>query len=143
MPKSTPSAVIADPAIAASVPAKTRTAGRKAPSPTTAVETSLTATRARQHSAKVATESGPGPAAASSEAVKPSGKLVRDSFTMPQADFALIAQLKSRALELKRPAKKSELLRAGLHALAAMTPSRLNRALDALTPLKPGRPKKV
>ena len=47
-------------------------------------------------------------------------KLVRDSFTMPRADYALIAQVKERALALRRPTKKSELLRAGLQVLAAL-----------------------
>jgi hypothetical protein len=73
----------------------------------------------------------------------PKHKLVRDSFTMPQADFNLIAQLKGRALAFMRPAKKSELLRAGLHALTALDDARLRAALDALAPLKPGRPKKT
>jgi uncharacterized protein YkwD len=69
-------------------------------------------------------------------------RLVRDSFTMPQADFDLVAVLKQRALGFQRPAKKSELLRAGLHALAALNDARLRAALEALQPLKPGRPKK-
>ncbi|WP_198320944.1 hypothetical protein [Azohydromonas aeria] len=69
-------------------------------------------------------------------------KLVRDSFTMPRADFALIAVLKDRALGFKRPVKKSELLRAGLHALAALDDVKLQAALAELTPLKAGRPKK-
>lgn len=73
---------------------------------------------------------------------KPKAKLVRDSFTMPQADFALVAALKDRALDFKRPTKKSELLRAGLHALAKLDDKALRAALDALTPLMPGRPKK-
>lgn len=70
-------------------------------------------------------------------------KLVRDSFTMPGNDFQLIDQLKQRALGFKRPAKKSELLRAGLHALASLSDARLKVALDALDPLKPGRPRKT
>lgn len=69
-------------------------------------------------------------------------KLVRDSFTMPAADFALIAALKDRALAFQRPAKKSELLRAGLHALQLLDDTKLRKALDTLTPLKVGRPKK-
>ena len=69
-------------------------------------------------------------------------KLVRDSFTMPGADFALIDQLKARAMSFKRPAKKSELLRAGLQALAALSDAKLKSVLDGLTPLKAGRPKK-
>jgi hypothetical protein len=69
-------------------------------------------------------------------------KLVRDSFTMPAPDFALIAALKARALSTQREAKKSELLRAGLHALATLAPAALVKALDALAPIKVGRPKK-
>lgn len=68
--------------------------------------------------------------------------LVRDSFTMPEADFALIAQLKARALAAQRAAKKSELLRAGLHALAVLDKAALVAALDQLAPVKTGRPKK-
>lgn len=82
-------------------------------------------------------------AAAEAKADKaPKLKLVRDSFTMPRSDVALIDTLKSRAVNFKRPAKKSELLRAGLHALAAMGDQQLKAALDALEPLRPGRPKK-
>jgi hypothetical protein len=69
-------------------------------------------------------------------------KLVRDSFTMPPKDFGLIAVLKDRALAFKRPTKKSELLRAGLQVLAQLTDTKLQHALDALAPLKAGRPKK-
>jgi hypothetical protein len=70
-------------------------------------------------------------------------RLVRDGFTMPEADFALIATLKARALAGKRAAKKSELLRAGLHALAALDSKTLLAALDQLEPVKIGRPSKA
>ena len=76
------------------------------------------------------------------ETAKAKTKLVRDSFTMPQQDFGLIAVLKDRALGFKRPAKKSELLRAGLHALQQLTDAQLRGALDSLVPLKAGRPRK-
>ncbi len=69
-------------------------------------------------------------------------RLVRDSFTMPSDDFALVGVLKGRALQVQRPAKKSELLRAGLHALSGLSPQALAKALDALVPVKAGRPKK-
>jgi hypothetical protein len=69
-------------------------------------------------------------------------RLVRDSFTMPESDFALVAVLKSRTLDLGRATKKSELLRAGLQALASLESKALVAALDALSPLKLGRPKK-
>jgi hypothetical protein len=80
--------------------------------------------------------------AASEKVPKPRRALVRDSFTMPQADFDLIAVLKERALSFKRPTKKSELLRAGLQVLLTQTDAQLRAALDRLAPLKPGRPKK-
>lgn len=76
------------------------------------------------------------------ETVKVRVKLVRDSFTMPREDFERIARLKARAIEFKRPAKKSELLRAGLQALERMDSPSLHAALTALTPIKTGRPKK-
>lgn len=67
--------------------------------------------------------------------------LVRDGFTMPETDFALIAALKERAVGAGRPAKKSELLRAGLQALAALDAKKLRAALERLEPIKVGRPK--
>jgi hypothetical protein len=81
--------------------------------------------------------------AAPAKPPKLKAKLVRDSFTMPQSDFALIAVLKDRAIGFKRPTKKSELLRAGLQALAGLNDASLQAALNALAPLKPGRPKKA
>lgn len=88
------------------------------------------------------------PATASAAVATPSPaaiklKLVRDSFTMPQQDFALINVLKQRAAEQERPVKKSELLRAGLQCLAALSPAKLTAALAALQPVKTGRPKKA
>jgi hypothetical protein len=73
---------------------------------------------------------------------KPRQKPVRDSFTMPAADFALIAALKARLLAAKRVAKKSELLRAGLHALTALGTPALIAALGKLDQVKVGRPRK-
>ncbi|MBL8275634.1 MAG: hypothetical protein JNL93_02965 [Pelomonas sp.] len=69
-------------------------------------------------------------------------KLVRDGFTMPADDYALIAELKHRLHDVKREAKKSELLRAGLHALAQLDAPELAAALDRLVPIKTGRPPK-
>ena len=69
-------------------------------------------------------------------------KPVRDSFTMPEGDFALIAALKARLLAARRETKKSELLRAGLHVLAGLDTSALAAVLGKLDPVKVGRPKK-
>ena len=70
-------------------------------------------------------------------------KLVRDGFTMPEADYALLKELKNRLHEVKREAKKSELLRAGLRALAQLDAKALAAALDRLEPVKTGRPPKA
>jgi hypothetical protein len=84
----------------------------------------------------------PADAKAARKPNQPQPLLVRDSFTMPEADFAVIATLKATALGARRAAKKSELLRAGLRALAALDAKALVAALDELEPVKTGRPKK-
>lgn len=68
-------------------------------------------------------------------------KLVRDSFTFPENEYAQIEVLKSRVLALAHHAKKSEVLRAGIAALSALPDEALLAALKAVTPLKTGRPK--
>lgn len=69
-------------------------------------------------------------------------KLVRDSFTIPKPEYLILDNLKLRAADLKHPVKKSELLRAGIKALAGMTDSNLLTALKAVPMLKTGRPSK-
>ena len=76
------------------------------------------------------------------KAPKVSARMVRDSFTMPEADFALIATLKARAPAGQRETSKSELLRAGRQALAALDSPALLSILGGLEPVKIGRPKK-
>ncbi|HEX5363685.1 MAG TPA: hypothetical protein VFW59_05415 [Gallionella sp.] len=69
-------------------------------------------------------------------------KVVRDSFTMPQDEYQKIAEIKEAGLEAGLSVKKSEVLRAGLKALASMSPAQLKRALAGLEKIKTGRPKK-
>jgi len=69
-------------------------------------------------------------------------KLVRDSFTIPKDEYEVLDQLKQRCAKLSQPSKKSELLRAGLKALAAMADKNLLTALQAVPSIKTGRPKK-
>jgi hypothetical protein len=68
-------------------------------------------------------------------------KLVRDSFTMPADEYALLAQLKQRALAAAHPIKKSELLRAGVKLLAGLGDAALLAALKNIPAVKTGRPK--
>jgi len=73
-------------------------------------------------------------------AAKPKNKLVRDSFTIPKAEYAVLDSLKVRCVNLKRPVKKSELLRAGIGALNGMSDKALLAAVNAVPSLKTGRP---
>lgn len=68
-------------------------------------------------------------------------KLVRDSFTIPKSEYSVLEGVKVRAANLKRPVKKSELLRAGVSALHTMTDKAFLSALNAVPSLKTGRPK--
>ncbi len=117
----------------------TATSPAKLPTTAAAKVAIKTAAAAKPTSAEVAK---PAPAAKPAKPTKPREELVRDSFTMPQSDFKLIAKLKERALGAKRAAKKSELLRAGLQALDKLDAKALVAALDRLAPIKTGRPKK-
>jgi hypothetical protein len=67
-------------------------------------------------------------------------KLVRDSFTMPKDEYAVIDSLKLRAGKLGQSVKKSELLRAGIKALAGLTDIGFKAALSNVPTLKTGRP---
>lgn len=67
-------------------------------------------------------------------------KLVRDSFTMPKNEYEAIAALKQRAARLGHAPKKSELLRAGIQALMAMSDAALMHSLSQVPALKTGRP---
>lgn len=79
--------------------------------------------------------------AATPAPVKSKSKLVRDSFTIPKTEYAVLAGLKLRAAGLLRPAKKSELLRAGIATLDAMGDQAFLVALDSVPSLKTGRPR--
>ena len=79
------------------------------------------------------------------KAVKPAKvkkpKLVRDSFTIPKDEYVVIDSLKIRAGKLGQAVKKSELLRAGVKALAAMSDIQFKAALSNVPTIKTGRPK--
>ena len=68
-------------------------------------------------------------------------KLVRDSFTIPKDEYVVIDSLKVRAGKLGQAVKKSELLRAGVKALAAMSDIQFKAALSNVPTIKTGRPK--
>lgn len=73
--------------------------------------------------------------------VKQKVKLVRDSFAMPKNEYLALSDLKLRSARLGLPAKKSEILRAGVAVLSKMSDTGFAAALDAIPSLKTGRPK--
>ncbi len=91
-------------------------------------------------------EAGPAAKAAKAEkdkadkARKP--KLVRDSFTIPKSEYSVLEELKLRAAKLGRPSKKSEVLRAGVMALAAMGDAAFLASVTGVPAVKTGRPAK-
>ena len=69
-------------------------------------------------------------------------KLVRDSYAMPEVEYAQIAELKKRLLAQGTAVKKSELLRGGIAALAALSDAELKAVMERVEHIKTGRPRK-
>ncbi len=109
---------------------KTADAGKTAAIPKSQAKMELT--RRRPALAK--------PASEVVRAVEGRTKLVRDSFTIPKGEYLVLTGLKERAAHLRRPTKKSELLRAGVAALAGMNDRAFLAALSKVPTLKTGRP---
>lgn len=81
------------------------------------------------------------PKAASTKEAKPKKpKLVRDSFTIPKAEYGVLEELKQRADKLARPVKKSELIRASIKVLASLSGAAFLTALNQVPIIKTGRP---
>ncbi len=78
------------------------------------------------------------PAAVTKKPVKVAkAKVVRDTFNMPQEDYARIATLKKSCLAAGTRAKKSELLRAGLQLLGKLSATELKKAIALVQAAKP------
>ena len=135
------------PAAKAAAPAgktKTKTKTKKAVAAAPAPQKAGKPKPAKEATAKAAKAKKAGKPAKSGKADKADKarkpKLVRDSFTIPKAEYAVIETLKLRAAKLGRPAKKSEVLRAGVQALAAMGDAAFLAAVGAVPVVKTGRP---
>lgn len=66
--------------------------------------------------------------------------LVRDSFTMPEQEYAVLLEVKQACLRAGIDVKKSELLRIGVALLGQLDVATLQGVLTALPQLKTGRP---
>jgi hypothetical protein len=90
-----------------------------------------------QAAAPVAAPPPPQAAVAKKSAKAPKEKRVRSSFSMPESQFALIAELKMRCGGFGVAPRKSELLAAGLHALKNLSETSLEA--EILPSLRPAR----
>src|SRR2546427_11390597 len=70
----------------------------------------------------------------------PLEKVTRDSFTMPSTDYEKISQLRARCLKAGLSVTKSEIMRAGLHALERLSLEHLREVITSLEKVKTGRP---
>jgi len=117
--------------------------GRKSPAPAPAGKAGPAAKKAGPAAKKAAPAPKAAKAAKAEKADKPKkAKLVRDSYTIPKPEYTVLEDLKLRAAKLGQPAKKSEILRAGLKALAAMGDPAFKAAVAAVPAVKTGRPAK-
>ena len=64
-----------------------------------------------------------------------------DSFTIPKDEYVVLDLLKQRTAQLGHPAKKSELLRAGIKLLSGLSDPALKKAMGAVPAIKTGRPR--
>jgi hypothetical protein len=70
----------------------------------------------------------------------PRPALVRDSFTMPEGEYAVLGVVKQACLQAGVEVKKSELLRIGVALLGQLDIAALRAVLGSLPQLKTGRP---
>jgi hypothetical protein len=127
---------------ASQAPAKKRTGTVKKVTPTKTIAPASVKpiSKTRVKPAKPAVSA---PAAPKAKPVKEKKvKVVRDSFTIPKSEFTQIADMKKRAMALGVDIKKSELIRAGLQAIFALSDAGFKKALSAVPTLKTGRPSK-
>jgi hypothetical protein len=130
----------------AKAPAKTaaKAAARPAAKAVAAKSPAVALKNAAKALVKAAKET---PAAGRSRAVQAapapqSGRpvLVRDSFTMPDGEYAVLASVKQACLKAGFEIKKSELLRIGVALVGRLDTATLRQVQGSLPQLKTGRP---
>jgi len=69
-------------------------------------------------------------------------KMVRDSVTIPKAEYQALDAMKQRAAQLQTMVKKTELIRAGIKHLSSLPDAAFLAAIGSVPSLKTGRPSK-
>ena len=121
------------------------------PAPKAVAEKAAPAAKVAAKPARKAPAAAPEKPAAAPKAEKPAKvkkqaprkvKLIRDSFSIPENEYALFSTLKQRALAAGVDVKKSEVLRTALATLAKLDDAALVAAIGLVERIKTGRPKK-
>ena len=137
-----PVGAAARPAAKAAVKPAAKPANKPAAKPRTSVKTAVKAAAgalaapAAKRTRKAAQPAATAPAPR--DAARP--VLVRDSCTMPEQEYAVLAEVKGACLRAGIDVKKSELLRIGVALLGQVDIATLKAVLAALPQLKTGRP---
>jgi hypothetical protein len=118
--------------------AAAKPAARPAPRKAAATPTAKAAKAAAKAALKPAAKPATKRAAKAAPQARP--VLVRDSFTMPEQEYAVLGAVKQACLKAGFEVKKSELLRAGVALLGQLDIASLRAVLGALPQLKTGRP---
>ncbi len=69
-------------------------------------------------------------------------QLVRDSFTIPESEYVVLAKVKKACIKEGFDIKKSELIRIGIALIADLSVSKVKSAKKKLQTVKTGRPRK-
>jgi hypothetical protein len=141
-PKTTPKT--APKTAAKSAPkAAAKTAPKTAVKATAKTTTKATPKAASQTAPKAARTTAPKADTAEGVDKPRKAKLVRDSFTMPEQEYAVLGQVKKACLKAGFDIKKSELLRIGVALISQLDLATLQKVLSSLPQLKTGRPKSM
>lgn len=123
---------------AAKAPARPAAKGAAKPAPKAGKAKAGTSV-AMKAARRLAVKSGPVVRPTIEDSDKP--RLVRDSFTMPEPEYAMLAEVKQACLKAGFDIKKSELLRIGVALISQLDMATLHGVLASLPQLKTGRPR--
>lgn len=68
------------------------------------------------------------------------GRVVRDSFSMPEAEYRTVADVQKRMIKKEKVVSKSEVVRAAFAVLNRLNDKELVELFDSLPKVRPGRP---
>ncbi len=100
----------------------------------------VTAKKAAKKSAKKTSKKTPVKSTKPTKTVKT--KLIRDSFAIPEKEYAALVAVKKTCLKAGLEIKKTELIRIGIALVNNLTTAKIKTAQAKLTQISAGRPKK-